>query len=179
LVRFAKECLTGVSRPTTSLLQSLAGGAVPAVTKRCPAPEVYLAAAVVATSDTWEPALALLGALRRLGNCPYRLELWEEMLRAIRAFERGGHDSLKEAAWHVRDITRQTGRKKERRTVSRTLLVKGLEYDRAVVLDAVGYNAQNLYVAVTRGRKGVVVISDSPIMTFQPAQGSTLANLAV
>jgi DNA helicase-2/ATP-dependent DNA helicase PcrA len=117
--------------------------------------------------------------LRRLGKFPYRLELWEEMVRAIRAFDRGGHESLREAAWHVRDITRQVGRKHERRTVSRTLLVKGLEYDRALVLDAGAHNAQNIYVALTRGRKGVVVISESPAMTFQPAPGSTLSDLII
>ena len=38
------------------------------------------------------------------------------------------------------------------------LLVKGLEYDHAVVLDADSLDAKHLYVAMTRGSKSLTII---------------------
>jgi hypothetical protein len=48
--------------------------------------------------------------------------------------------------------------------VSRTLLVKGLEFDHAVVLNGAEYDVRNLYVAMTRGSKSLTVLSGSPTM---------------
>jgi DNA helicase-2/ATP-dependent DNA helicase PcrA len=59
----------------------------------------------------------------------------------------------------VRDRGRQTGRRVEYRTVSRTLLVKGLEFDHAIVLNADAHNRSNLYVALTRGSRSLTVLS--------------------
>jgi DNA helicase IV len=64
-------------------------------------------------------------------------------------------------------MTRLTGRVPERRVISRPLLIKGLEYDHAVVLNAEQYSATELYVALTRGRKSVTVVSTSH--RLQPA----------
>jgi DNA helicase-2/ATP-dependent DNA helicase PcrA len=43
-------------------------------------------------------------------------------------------------------------------------LLKGLEADVAVILDAGNFNAQHLYVAMTRGAKRLVICSRSPIL---------------
>jgi len=43
--------------------------------------------------------------------------------------------------------------------------VKGLEFDHAVVLDADEMNANNLYVALTRGAKTLTVVSKRRIIT--------------
>jgi DNA helicase-2/ATP-dependent DNA helicase PcrA len=43
--------------------------------------------------------------------------------------------------------------------VGSTLTLKGLEADAAVILDASGLNARNLYVAMTRGAKRLVICS--------------------
>jgi DNA helicase-2/ATP-dependent DNA helicase PcrA len=43
-------------------------------------------------------------------------------------------------------------------------LLKGLEADVSVVLNAADLNARNLYVAVTRGSKKLVVCSPSPLL---------------
>lgn len=40
-----------------------------------------------------------------------------------------------------------------------TPLIKGLEYDHAIVTNADGYTAPELYVALTRGPKSVTVLS--------------------
>jgi DNA helicase-2/ATP-dependent DNA helicase PcrA len=41
--------------------------------------------------------------------------------------------------------------------VGSTLLLKGLESEVAVILDADGLNARNLYVAMTRGSNKLIV----------------------
>jgi DNA helicase-2/ATP-dependent DNA helicase PcrA len=48
--------------------------------------------------------------------------------------------------------------------VSRTVLVKGLEFDHALVLDADSMDAQNLYVAMTRGSRSLTVLSKRPVL---------------
>jgi len=42
--------------------------------------------------------------------------------------------------------------------IGTTLLVKGLEYDHAVILDADVLDAKHLYVAMTRGSKSLTII---------------------
>jgi DNA helicase IV len=51
------------------------------------------------------------------------------------------------------------GRRLGRRTVGSTLLVKGLEAEVSVVLHASELDAPNLYVAMTRGSKLLVLCS--------------------
>jgi DNA helicase-2/ATP-dependent DNA helicase PcrA len=48
--------------------------------------------------------------------------------------------------------------------------VKGLEFDNAVVLDADGFDAKNLYVALTRGAKTLTVVSME--MVIRPRVGA-------
>lgn len=72
--------------------------------------------------------------------------------------------SLQKTAWIMRDKGRVWGRTVDRRTVSRTLLIKGLEFDHAIVLNADELDAKELYVALTRGSKSLTVFSSNPIV---------------
>ncbi len=64
----------------------------------------------------------------------------------------------------IREQSRLIGRPLARRSVGSTLLLKGLEADISVVLNAGALNARNLYVAMTRGSRRVLVCSASPIL---------------
>lgn len=72
--------------------------------------------------------------------------------------------SLYEAAIRMREENRLVGRPLPRRAVGSTLLLKGLEGDVAVILNAEALNSSNLYVAMTRGSKRLIVCSSSPIL---------------
>jgi DNA helicase IV len=50
------------------------------------------------------------------------------------------------------------------RIVSRPVLIKGLEYDHAVVLDADVHTPTALYVALTRARQTLTILSQAPIL---------------
>ncbi|MBD3337669.1 MAG: AAA family ATPase [Candidatus Lokiarchaeota archaeon] len=93
-----------------------------------------------------------------------RYELFHEMLRSLKEYNTGKHDKLEEAAIIVRDRTRRTGRYPGRYVISRTLLVKGLEFDHVMVFDANILDRTNLYVALTRGSKSLKVVGNSAIL---------------
>ena len=90
------------------------------------------------------------------------------VLRAcIRALQlcHGTEDlSFHDAAIRMREQNRLVGRPLPRRAVGSTLLLKGLESDIAVVLNAAVLDARNLYVAMTRGSKGLTVCSPTPVL---------------
>jgi hypothetical protein len=72
--------------------------------------------------------------------------------------------TLEEAAIQVREQGRVLGRPLPRRAVGSTLLMKGLEAEVAVILDADSLNSRNLYVAMTRGSKHLVVCARNPVL---------------
>ena len=110
---------------------------------------------------------ALVALARTPGVAKVRHELFQEMLRSLKEHETGHHTCLEEAAIRARDRTRRTGRAPGRYVISRTLLVKGLEFDHVIILDANALDRKNLYVALTRGSRSLTVLGTSPILEPQ------------
>jgi hypothetical protein len=73
--------------------------------------------------------------------------------------------SFHDAAMRMREQNRLIGRPLPKRAVGSTLLLKGLEAEVAVILNAGGMNARHLYVAMTRGSKALTVCSSTRILT--------------
>jgi hypothetical protein len=121
---------------------------------------------------------AAMVQLGKLGGCHmYRKELWRDAQNLFVEFERGVRQTLEETAIVVRNRQRVIGRGVDPRAVSRTLLIKGLEFDHALVPSAVefsdakrpGDGARHFYVAVTRASRTLTVLSDSDEVRFPPA----------
>lgn len=73
--------------------------------------------------------------------------------------------TTKQAAEIVREQRRHRGDSRiPSRAIGSTLLLKGLEADHCLLLDAGTLNAQNLYVALSRGAKSITVFSNSNIL---------------
>jgi DNA helicase-2/ATP-dependent DNA helicase PcrA len=163
VIEFAAECMTVVGTELSAVRATLGAGAVPDIRRVKKHPGAVQALIDVAGSAS---LLAVLPALDAIGRIPqrvlYRRELWREMERTLQLQARTPGASLRDAAWKVRNRTRHSGRTVERRTVSRTLLVKGLEFDHAIVLNADEHDIRNFYVAMTRGSKSLTVLSKSP-----------------
>lgn len=69
--------------------------------------------------------------------------------------------SIKQAVEVLREQRRHQGdRRIPTRAIGSTLLLKGLEADHVLILDAGTMNAQNLYVALSRGAKSITVFSN-------------------
>lgn len=110
---------------------------------------------------------ALVALARMPGVAKVRHELFQEMLRSLKEHETGCHTCLEEAAIRARDRTRRAGRAPGRYVISRTLLVKGLEFDHVLILDANALDRKNLYVALTRGSRSLTVLGTSPVLEPQ------------
>ncbi len=96
-------------------------------------------------------------------------EAWFDVRTAIRGAIASGNDAstLLYELSKARDLLRHTGRRERRRVISRTLLVKGLEYDHVIIADAANHTSVNdLYVALTRARKSIRILSRSDIITL-------------
>lgn len=78
----------------------------------------------------------------------------------------GGPEGLSfyEAAIRMREQNRLVGRPLPKRAVGSTLLLKGLEAEVAVILNAGALDARNLYVAMTRGSNMLTVCCPDPIL---------------
>ena len=73
--------------------------------------------------------------------------------------------SLVEAAKKYHDEFRYKGRPIGRRKlIGTTLLVKGLEFDHAIVLEAASLSKKELYVALTRGARSLTIISRNSML---------------
>lgn len=74
-------------------------------------------------------------------------------------------ESLVSAAAECRERNRHYTTHLPRIAIGSTLLLKGLEADNVFIQDADGLSAENLYVALTRGSKKIVLRSLLPVVT--------------
>lgn len=79
-----------------------------------------------------------------------RYQLWTEMSKSLHEVILGNYESLEKAAWEIRTRSKYVGRRIPKRCISRTLLLKGLECNHAIIVDADLFDVKNLYVAMTR-----------------------------
>lgn len=120
----------------------------------------------VIEDNNLDHVLVALEGLRQIPKTRvWRRELFYAMLRSLREHSTGKHADLKTAAWEIRNSTRHAGRKLGQRIVSRTVLVKGLEFDHCVILDADSLTVKDLYVALTRGAKSLTILSKTQTLT--------------
>ncbi len=168
VIQFASKCMTKVSSELKSLQKMCVKGEI--YPQRVKHREIALALQRLADDHSLEPIQVALHKIDQLikDRVLYREELWREMHKAIEECKLGRHESLLQAAWQVRSRTSMVGRKIPKRTISRTLLIKGLEFDHAIVLDADALNAKELYVALTRGTRSLTVLSASPTVQKSP-----------
>lgn len=99
-------------------------------------------------------------------------EAWYDVQTSIRGAVAQGNDTgvLLEELAKAREALRFAGRRERKRVISRTLLVKGLEYDHVIIAD-VGDHARvhDLYVALSRARKSITLLGKSDTLQLQPS----------
>lgn len=101
-------------------------------------------------------------ALQRLAEIPgavvFRPEVVRDLAEAAKHCGHPPHPTLAEAIVSVRDAGRRHGRGLATRIVGRTRLVKGLEFDHAVVMDLATHDPRETYVAITRPRSTLTIL---------------------
>lgn len=160
VIDFAKLCLTKIPTVLSRLEQSFKrdrnGG------KKRPRSSPLKDAFVEVSKDNSIRAVerALLAVAQISDFTLYRRELWHGMMKGLRDYDPEAGSSLNDAVRKARDLGRRVGRSVGRRVLGTTLLVKGLEFAHAVVLDADSLSAKELYVALTRGSESLHVLSE-------------------
>ena len=90
-----------------------------------------------------------------------------DLARATETVRREDQGSYTEAVLAMRSSRKYSGHSHQMQCSSHTLLVKGLEFDRCIVLDAQALQGrENFYVAMTRGSAHLRVLSESPHLQF-------------
>lgn len=156
-LEFAKKCLTGVDK---SLAAGTKKGEVAKQIKTTRYPVVLSSANLYLSAPSAYNLRAFFLALQACPETsPYRRDLLYRFLNVLKLQIDRETTTLIEAAHQYQRDLRHTGRPiLHRKIIATTLLVKGLEYDHAVVLDADSLSAKDLYVAMTRGSKSLTLI---------------------
>lgn len=164
LATFSALMMTGVGTP--SLVTRV--GTIRRGRAKTPPTPVEADAVAFESERTMARALRLVETLaEQTDTRVYRPEILHCFRSAMRSVINGGQDLLG-AALQARERNRHLSRPIARRAVGSTLLLKGLEADIAVILYPESMSAQNLYVALTRGAKGLVICSRTSTLTPTP-----------
>lgn len=162
---FAFAVMTGVDR------EGIAGRAATVAAGRHRAPPEAHELAAIQYREVGDAAslIALFDALEAAqGARTFRPEILRTCIKALRSS--GPDVSFLEAAKRLREQQRVLGRLLPTIAVGSPLLLKGLEGDVAVILDASDFdrdaakNRKNLYVAMTRGSRKLVVCSPTHLL---------------
>jgi hypothetical protein len=170
LAKVAKACFTGYAKLNQPVLNRLRNGDALSDLKssRDPLTKTLDALESVLASPTFE---ALSAAMRAIENSRearlHSREAWNDMATALERCSSSGRSPAEELG-RVRDRLRHSGRRPVTRVVSRTTLIKGLEYDHVIISDLDRLNDHcNLYVALTRARKTITLIGSSSQITVK------------
>lgn len=167
LADIALSCFTRLPPSVRNAQKRLSEGKIPQLTTKSPIPDLITALRTAAESPTPASFARVAGEFEALTSpFVHRPDFWESFVRSLDIWESEGLSTCSEAVELVRQRTREHGRESRVRTISRPVLVKGLEYDHSVILSLDGFDAQDFYVAATRGRSSLTVFSDSPTLQF-------------
>jgi hypothetical protein len=133
--------------------------------------ELELIALDVLASDDLSHVSRLLERLRRQpGVVVFRKELLSALQGTLKLVVNGEQSTLEDAAWHVQNKMRHAGRRLAQRSIGSTLLVKGMQFDHAVIVAPEKLSRNDLYVALTRASRTITIVSGTPILTAKPKQ---------
>jgi hypothetical protein len=163
LVSFAERCMTKVA---TNLSAATKRGEPVAIRAKTKNPTVAIAANHYLSTPCSATMAAFLAELERVpGVGVVRADLFNRMKGVLYKHTLHPELSLGDAAEKYHSEFRYRGRPVgRRRLIGTTLLVKGLEFDHAIVLDAGSLARKELYVALTRGATSLTVISATPML---------------
>lgn len=162
LVEFVAERMTGVGTALRTAVDAIkAGRGVSRITKNRDHADRL---AALTSAPTPANALAWLdGVLAHRDDWwLYRRECVFQLREALRHCSGDTFAELPDMVAAARTRARHRGRHTHRRTIGTPLLVKGLEFDHAVLLwEPDHLSVQGLYVALTRASKSLTIVSRS------------------
>ena len=160
--RFAKECVVGLAGIDSPILRKLQQNQSVTHYARAGLGDVLTAIDQLRLNPTYAQLGVAAKVIREATSVRvYRWEAWNDTREAIAMTAESGGPALDNLA-RIRDRLRRAGRTRHNRIASRTLLVKGLEYDHVIIADVNKMrDPRNLYVALSRARKSVTIVGAS------------------
>lgn len=161
LANFAQSVMRNVgAADLVRRVQSLMRG-----TARNPPTDVETTALSFGHAPSHRAAVDVLVEIgKETGVTTHRPAVLRACIKALEHCHRTEGLSFHEAAIRMRELNRLIGRPLPKRAVGSTLLMKGLEAEVAVILNADGLDERNLYVAMTRGSHALTVCSQTPVL---------------
>jgi DNA helicase-2/ATP-dependent DNA helicase PcrA len=157
LIAFAESCMTAVQ---VNLPAATSRGEPVQIRRNTKNPTVAAAANAFLGQPSSLNMAAFLDALKALPDVEVsRSDLLNRMAGVLKKHVLRPDFTLREAADRYHSEFRHKGRPVGRRLIGTTLLLKGLEFDHAIVLDAASLSRKELYVALTRGARSLTIIS--------------------
>jgi len=101
----------------------------------------------------------LLDVSTRQDMIAYREDLFFRCLDVFLNHMKGKTSYMDGYLSHQTQIRRDGRTITNNRTISTTLLIKGLEYDISIVMDAASLSREEMYVAITRAQKKLIIIT--------------------
>lgn len=168
LAGFAKACVVGLAGVDAPVLTRLNAGLTVGHFSRNGIEPVLAALDRLLYNPTYEQLGVESRAIQAVRALKiYRWEAWNDTLEAISMTVNNGEEPVANFA-RVRERLRRGGRRNHSRIASRTLLVKGLEYDHVIIADLAKLrDPKNLYVALSRARKSVTIVSGTSRITLR------------
>lgn len=161
LASFAGTIMTNVG--ASDLIERV--GALRRGTARKEPSDVERQALTFCESPSHQSAVDLLVAISaESGTRTHRPAVMRACTKAFRQSDGSEGNTFYDAAVQIREQNRLLGRTLPQRAVGSTLLLKGLEADVAVILNADDHGLQELYVAMTRGARRMIVCARSPLI---------------
>lgn len=177
IVKLAADCHTGIKSEIATAAKALDDGKVPTLKQSKKYPAVVQALIDVCHDKSLELVHRAMCTLEQLPGCSrIRSELWGPAKKAVKEHPASGRTLLADTAKSIRQQHRAAGRLADPHVVSRTLLIKGLEFDHALLPRAEefeserpGDGARHFYVAATRASGSLSILSDTPVVKFSAA----------
>ena len=168
LARFAKECIIGLAGLDSTVLGRLGRNESVTGLSRDGIQSVLDSLEQLRAAPTYAGLAVSAQAIRGTATLKvYRWEAWTDSLQAI-AMTAENLEPAADNLTRVRERLRRQGRRSHTRIASRTLLVKGLEYDHVVIADLGNLrDPRNLYVALSRARKSVTIVGPASRILLQ------------
>jgi hypothetical protein len=161
LANFAQSVMTNVGADDlVQRVQTIARGSA-----RKPPTSVEAAALAFNQAPSYRGAVDVLVEIgQQPGVRTHRPPVLRGCIKALNLCNVPDGLTFYEAAIRMREQNRLIGRPLPRRAVGSTLLLKGLEADVAVILNPGSMNGRNLYVAMTRGSRSLIICSWTAIL---------------
>lgn len=158
VIDFAKKCCNAVDGILSAATKR---GEEAKATKATKYPDMLGLANGYLADPSSANLLRLVSAIQ--GNpdtSTYRRDLLNRFMKILRMHQENSALTLLESADRYQRDFRHSGRPiRHNKLIGTTLLVKGLEYDHAIILEADSMTPKELYVALTRGAKSITIVT--------------------